>query len=290
MGPQLVPGEHFGAYEIESELGRGGQGVVYRARQRGTERSVALKVFAEIEDDAKRARFAREAVAAARVEHPNIVPVYESGDVGGVPFLAMRLVPGPSLAEILARVGALPPARALAILGDVAAAVDAAHDRDLVHRDIKAANVLLDVDDRAFLSDFGVARLGDMPRLTQRGDWLGTVEYMSPEQAEGRAATARSDLYAFGVLCFEVLTGRPPFVHRQSSAVLVAHVRDRPPAVGTLAPGLPPALDAVFAEVLAKDPAARPRRACRRGDVDRRRGQRPEGKGRSHFRLGRRDR
>ncbi len=258
---QLVPGEHFGAYVIESELGRGGQGVVYRARQRGTERSVALKLFAEIEDETKRARFRREAVAAARVEHANIVPVYESGDVDGVPFLAMRLVPGPSLAEVLARFGALAPPRALGVLTHIAAAVDAAHAQNLIHRDIKPANVLLDVDDTAFLSDFGVARVDDLPRLTQRGDWLGTVEYMSPEQAEGRPATAASDLYAFGVVCFEALTGRPPFVHRQSSAVLIAHVRDRPPPVRGLDPRLPAELDEVFAAVLAKDPARRPRSA-----------------------------
>jgi len=258
MSVVLVPGEQFGRYVIEAELGRGGQAVVYRAHQDGTERAVALKVFDEIEDAAKLARFRREAVAAARVEHPRIVTVYESGDVGGVPFLAMRLVPGPSLAEVLSRFGALPPARALAILRDVAAAVDAAHAHGLVHRDIKPANVLLDLDERAFLSDFGVARLEDLPRLTRRGDWLGTVEYVSPEQAEGRPATPASDLYAFGILAFEVLTGRPPFVHRQQSAVLVAHVRDRPPSVRGVNPALPAGVDAVLARALAKDPDERP--------------------------------
>lgn len=258
MGAHRVPGDRFGAYEIESELGRGGQGVVYRARQRGTERSVALKLFGEFDDEAKRARFSREAVAAARVEHPNIVPVYESGEVEGVPFIAMRLVPGPSLDEVLARVGGLPPARSLAILADVAAAVDAVHAHHLVHRDIKSANVLLDLDDRAFLSDFGVARLDDMPGLTRRGDFLGTVEYMAPEQVEGHAADARSDLYAFGVMAYEVLTGRTPFVHRQPTAVALAHVNEPPPSVAHSGADLPPALDGVFARALAKDPAHRP--------------------------------
>jgi len=185
----LVPGERFGRYVVQAELGRGGQASVYRARQVGTERAVALKVFTQIEDAAALTRFRREAVAAARVEHPRIVTVYESGDVGGVPFIAMRLVPGPSLAEVLSRFGAIAPHRALAIMEDVAEAVDAAHRSGLVHRDIKPANVLLDLDDRAFLSDFGVARMDDLPGLTQHGDWLGTVEYISPEQAAGHPAT-----------------------------------------------------------------------------------------------------
>ena len=195
-------------------------------------------MFDELDDAGKLARFRREAVAAARVDDPRIVTVYESGDVDGVPFIAMRLVPGPSLAELVARFGALPPQRAVMILDDVASAVDAAHEHGLVHRDIKPANVLLDLDDRAYLSDFGVARMDDLPGLTRRGDWLGTVEYISPEQAAGHGATAASDIYAFGVLAFEVLCGRPPFVHRQASAVLLAHVREHAPsaAVGEPAP------------------------------------------------------
>ncbi len=255
---QLVPGEQFGRYVIGAELGRGGQAAVYRARQVATERDVALKVFDELDDADKLARFRREAVAAARVDDPRIVTVYESGDVDGVPFIAMRLVPGPSLAELVARFGALPPARALAILDDVASAVDAAHGHGLVHRDIKPANVLLDLDDRAYLSDFGVARMDDLPGLTRRGDWLGTVEYVSPEQAAGHSATAASDIYAFGVLAFEVLCGRPPFVHRQASAVLVAHVRDQAPSLRSVNPHLPAGIDAAVAPALAKDPAERP--------------------------------
>ena len=255
---QLVPGEQFGHYVIGAELGRGGQAAVYRARQVATERDVALKVFDELDDAGKLARFRREAVAAARVDDPRIVTVYESGDVDGVPFIAMRLVPGPSLAELVARFGALPPARAVAILDDVASAVDAAHGHGLVHRDIKPANVLLDLDDRAYLSDFGVARMDDLPGLTRRGDWLGTVEYVSPEQAAGHSATAASDIYAFGVLAFEVLCGRPPFVHRQASAVLVAHVREDAPSLRSVNPHLPVGIDAALAPALAKDPTERP--------------------------------
>jgi hypothetical protein len=258
---QLVPGERFGHYVIEAELGRGGQAAVYRARQVATDRDVALKVFDELDDPGKLARFRREAVAAARVDDPRIVTVFESGDVDGVPFIAMRLVPGPSLDELVARFGPLPPARALTILDDVASAVDAAHDYGLVHRDIKPANVLLDLDDRAYLSDFGVARMDDLPGLTRRGDWLGTVEYVSPEQAAGHPATAASDIYAFGVLAFEVLGGRPPFTHKQASAVLVAHVREPAPSVRDINPILPAGIDAALAPALAKDPVDRPARA-----------------------------
>jgi len=258
---QLVPGERFGGYVIEADLGRGGQAVVYRARQVATDRDVALKVFDELDDAGKLTRFRREAVAAARVDDPRIVTVYESGDVDGVPFIAMRLVPGPSLDEVVARFGPLPPGRAVAILSDVASAVDAAHEHGLVHRDIKPANVLLDLDDRAYLSDFGVARMDDLPGLTRRGDWLGTVEYVSPEQAAGHQATAASDIYAFGVLAFEVLCGRPPFVHRQASAVLVAHVREPAPSALAINPCLPADIDAVLGSALAKDPDERPLRA-----------------------------
>lgn len=257
----LVPGERFGPYVVEAELGSGGQAAVYRARQVGTERAVALKVFTQVEDAGALARFKREAVAAASVDHPRIVTVYESGDVDGVPFIAMRLVPGPSLADLLSRFGAVTPHRALAILDDVAEAVDAAHRHNVIHRDIKPANVLLDLDERAFLSDFGVARLLDQPGLTRRGDWLGTVEYISPEQAAGHPATQASDIYAFGVLAYEVLCGRPPFVHRQPSAVVLAHVREQPPSVTAANPVLPTALDVPLGRALAKSPEERPRQA-----------------------------
>ncbi|MCC6831120.1 MAG: protein kinase [Thermoleophilia bacterium] len=258
---QLVPGDRFGTYVVESPLGSGGQAAVYRARQVGTERAVALKVFTHVEDAAALARFKREAVAAASVEHPRIVTVYESGDVDGVPFIAMRLVVGLSLGQVVSLDGPIAPHRALAILDDIAEAVDAAHRHNVIHRDIKPANVLLDSEDRAFLTDFGVARLLDQPGMTHRGEWLGTVEYISPEQAAGHAATKASDIYAFGVLAYEVLCGRPPFVHRQPSAVVLAHVRERPPSVTAANPVLPTSLDAPLARALAKDPDARPRQA-----------------------------
>lgn len=258
---QHVPGERFGEYLVQAEIGRGGQAVVYRARHIGTDRDVAVKIFDGLEDERLLVRFQREAVAAARVEHPNIVPIYAAGDVDGVPYIAMRLIRGPSLAEALAREGRLDHRRAIAILGDIAAAVDAAHAAGLVHRDIKPANVLIDDDGRAYLSDFGVARLDDLPGVTRRGDWLGTVEYVAPEQAMGQPATSASDIYSFGVLAFEVITGRPPFVHRQASAVLVAHVQERPPTCASLGIQVPAELDQVFAQALAKVPTERPQTA-----------------------------
>ncbi len=198
---RLVPGEEFGRYRVEAEIGRGGQAVVYRATQLDLDRPVALKVFDEgyLGRNGALERFRREAIAAGRLEHPRLVPVYDAGEVGGRAFMSMRLVTGDSLAERIARSGPLGHAEALAMLDDVADALDFAHARGAVHRDVKPANILLDPDGSAYLSDFGLVRMDDMPGLTRRGDWLGTAEYVSPEQVEGEPATARSDLYGLAV-------------------------------------------------------------------------------------------
>ncbi|WP_217912942.1 serine/threonine-protein kinase [Miltoncostaea marina] len=253
---RLVPGEEFGRYRIEAEIGRGGQAVVYRATQVELDRPVALKVFDEgyLERAGALERFRREAIAAGRLEHPRIVPVYDAGDVEGRAYMSMRLVPGDSLAERIARSGALPPAEAMAVLSDMAEAIDFAHARGTVHRDVKPANILLDPDGTAFLSDFGLVRLDDMPGLTRRGDWLGTAEYVSPEQIEGEGATTCSDIYALAVVAFETLTGRAPFVRREPSAVLLAHVREPVPDASSIATTLPTAVDAVLARGMAKSP------------------------------------
>jgi hypothetical protein len=189
------------------------------------------------------------------------VPVYDAGETEGRAFMSMRLVPGDSLAERIARNGALPPTEALAVLTDIGEAIDFAHARGTVHRDVKTANILLDPEGASYLSDFGLVRLDDMPGLTRRGDWLGTAEYVSPEQVEGEPATPGSDLYSLAVVAFETLTGRPPFVRREPSAVLLAHVRDAVPDASSIAPGLPPAVDEVLARGLAKDPRERPESA-----------------------------
>jgi tRNA A-37 threonylcarbamoyl transferase component Bud32 len=256
---RLVPGEAFGRYRIEAEIGRGGQAVVYRATQVDLDRQVALKVFDDgyLQRSGAAERFRREAIAAGRLEHPRIVPVYDAGEIGGRAYISMRLVPGDTLAERVARTGPLAPAEALAVLSDIAEALDFAHANGTVHRDVKPANILLEPGG-AWLSDFGLVRLDDMPGLTRRGDWLGTPEYVSPEQVEGDPATQSSDVYALAAVAFEALTGRPPFLRREPSAILLAHVRDERPRASEVRPGLPPALDAALARGLAVDPGARP--------------------------------
>jgi len=233
---------------------------VYRATQLDLDRQVALKVFEEgyLERGGALERFRREAIAAGRLEHGRIVPVYDAGEVGGRAFISMRLIPGDSLSERIARTGALPADEAIAVLADMAEAIDFAHARGTVHRDVKPANILLDTDGTAYLSDFGLVRLDDMPGLTRRGDWLGTAEYVSPEQVEGEPATAESDRYSLAVVAFETLTGRAPFVRREASAVLLAQVRDPVPDATSIAPSLPPAVDHVLAAGMSKDPSARP--------------------------------
>jgi serine/threonine-protein kinase len=257
---RLVPGEEFGRYRIEGEIGRGGQAVVYRATQLDLDRPVALKVFEEgyLTRGGALERFRREAIAAGRLEHPRIVPVYDAGEIDGRAFMSMRLIPGDSLAERIARTGALPGPEALGVLSDIADALDFAHAHGTIHRDVKPANILLDPAGASYLSDFGLVRLDNMPGLTRRGDWLGTAEYVSPEQVEGEPATAGSDLYSLAAVAFETLTGRAPFVRREPSAVLLAQVRDPVPDASAIAPALPIAVDAALARGLSKDPAARP--------------------------------
>jgi len=257
---RLVPGEAFGRYRIEAEIGRGGQAVVYRATQVDLDRQVALKVFDEgyLARAGALERFRREAIAAGRLEHPRIVPVYDAGEFEGRAYIAMRLVPGDTLAERIARGGPLAPGEAIAVLSDIAEALDFAHARGTVHRDVKPGNILLEPGGASYLSDFGLVRLDDMPGLTRRGDWLGTAEYVSPEQVEGEQATERSDLYALAAVAFEALTGRPPFVRREASAVLLAHVREPAPDASGANSGLPVAVDEVLARGLAKAPGERP--------------------------------
>lgn len=187
--------------------------------------------------------------------------MYDAGEADGRAFMSMRLIPGDSLAERIARNGPLAPDEALAVLTDIGEAIDFAHARGTVHRDVKTANILLDPDGASYLSDFGLVRLDDMPGLTRRGDWLGTAEYVSPEQVEGEPATPGSDLYSLAVVAFETLTGRPPFVRREPSATLLAHVRDPVPDASAIAHGLPPAVDEALARGLAKDPRERPESA-----------------------------
>jgi len=252
-------GQTLGRYRLEASLGRGGMAEVFRARDERLGRTVAVKVilpsFASEPHFAE--RFLREARLVASLEHPHILPVYDSGDDNGVPYLVMPYLQGGTLVERMAA-GALSPDTALRWIGELAMALDAAHSHGVLHRDVKPANVLLGAGDRALLADFGIAKSGEAAtQLTATGVVIGTPTYMAPELAQGRPASPASDLYALAVLAYEMLTGAPPFSGESALSLLHQHVTTPPPSVRARAT-LPAALDAVFARALAKDPAQRP--------------------------------
>src|SRR3954469_24624657 len=235
-------------------------GVGDRAEHLHLGRTVALKVLApELSRDADfRGRFLRESRMAAALEHPNVVTVYDAGDVEESLFLAMRLVPGEDLAAGLRRGGALAPARALALLGQVADALDTAHAAGLVHRDVKPGNILVD-GERAFLTDFGLTKptQADMTAMTATGVFLGTPDYAAPEQISGSRLDGRADVYALGGVLYECLTGSRPFPRNAQVAVIYAQLHEPPPRPSDVRPGLPPALDGVIECALAKAPSQR---------------------------------
>lgn len=249
-----------GQYEIVREVGRGGMGIVYLARDLKLERDVAIKTLPpQLADNAEiRERFLREARTAAALSHPNIVPIHRADEIDGRVFFVMGFVRGESLAQSLRREGSMPPRRTAEILIDVASALAYAHDHGVIHRDVKAENILLDDDTgRAMVTDFGIARLAEARPLTQTGSVLGTVYYMSPEQVTGEAIDGRSDLYALGVAGFLALSGHFPFESDTPSAVLVAHVTRQAPALRTIAPDVPESLASLVDRCLRKHPADR---------------------------------
>ena len=257
---QLEAGSAFGAYRIEGVLGRGGMGVVYRATQVALERVVALKVLAPelAGDDEFRARFQRESRLLASIDHPNVMPIHEAGELDGTLFLSMRYAQGVDLRELLRIEGRLEPERALTIVDQVAAALDAAHAKGLVHRDVKPANILIErrgEGEHVFLSDFGLTKqIGDPAGdLTKTGEWLGTVDYVAPEQVLSAPLDARADVYALGCVLYASLAGEPPYVRENQYATVFAHVNDPPPLLSDADASLPRALDPVIERALAKE-------------------------------------
>jgi eukaryotic-like serine/threonine-protein kinase len=242
-------------YEIERTLGEGGMARVYRGTDRVLGRTVAIKVLSGkyAGDETFVTRFRREAQAAAGLNHPHVVSVFDTGDDGDRHYIVMEYVEGETLSDLLRREGRLPPERAAAIAADVATALETAHEQGLVHRDVKPGNVMLDREGRVKVMDFGIARAAADDTLTQTGLVLGTASYLSPEQAQGLPVDARSDIYSLGCVLYELLTGRPPFVADTPVSIAYKHVNEEPRPPSELEPSVPPALDAAVMRALAKD-------------------------------------
>ena len=249
MTAAFSPGTTFAGYRVESLLGRGGMGVVYRAWDVSLERPVALKLIAPelAEDERFRTRFLRESRLAASLDHPGVVPIHEAGEHDGQLYLAMRYVEGGDLRTLLEREGTLSPERALGVLGDVAEALDAAHRRGLVHRDVKPANVLLDEDGHAYLTDFGITKRVSAAS-TDTGRMVGTLDYLAPEQIRGDPVDGRTDLYALACVLYQCLSGEPPFRRGTEAETMWAHMQDEPPSLRDY-----PQLDPVLRKALAKE-------------------------------------
>lgn len=258
-GFDVVAGTQIGGYRIEELIGRGGMSRVYRAEQIALGRRVALKILTPglSEQTDYRERFLRESRLAASIDHPNILPIYDAGEASGYLYIAMRLVGGTDLGDVLRREGPLSVARAMALLSQVGGALDAAHARGLVHRDVKPANLLV-AGEHMYLTDFGVAKVGDTARdLTRVGMFVGTIDYASPEQIRNEPLDGRADIYALGCVLYQCLTGRPPFDRPTDHAVLQAHLNELPTPASELRSELPSALDEIFATALAKDRESR---------------------------------
>jgi YVTN family beta-propeller protein len=254
-------GTEIAGYRIEVLAGRGGMSVVYRAEHLRLGRKVALKLLApELSTNEDfRDRFIRESHLAASIDHPNIIPIYDADEADGLLYIAMRYVEGTDLKELLRREGPLDSTRAVNLVSQAARALDAAHVRGLIHRDVKPANILIvpaedeDSADHVYLSDFGlVKRVASESRITGTGQFVGTVEYVAPEQIEGKPVDGRVDVYSLGCVLYECLTGKTPYERDSEVAVMWAHVKEEPPKVTLHRSDLPPAVDDVVAKAMAK--------------------------------------
>ncbi|MFE2325388.1 serine/threonine-protein kinase [Streptomyces sp. NPDC059385] len=259
-------GRQIAGYRIERMIGRGGMAVVYRAKDLRLDRMVALKLIApeRARDETFRRRFTHESRVAAKIDHPHIVPIFEAGETEGVLYIAMRYVSGLDLRGLLDREGPLPVTTALRIAAQVASALDAAHEHDLVHRDVKPANILVaagtdsDHPEHIYLTDFGLTKKAlSLTGFTTAGEFVGTLDYMAPEQITGRPVDGRCDLYSLACVVYESLAGGPPFERDEDVALLWAHQYDQPPPVTERRPDIAPAADEVLGKALAKIPEDR---------------------------------
>ncbi|MFC9582601.1 serine/threonine-protein kinase [Streptomyces yangpuensis] len=264
--PSGLVGKQIAGYKIERMIGRGGMAVVYCARDLRLDRTVAIKLIApeRARDDTFRRRFTHESRVAASIEHPHIVPIFEAGETDGVLYIAMRYVPGLDLRGLLDQEGPLPVPTALRIAAQVASALDAAHDHELVHRDVKPGNILVaagpdrDHPEHIYLTDFGLTKKSlSLSGFTTAGEFVGTLDYMAPEQISGRPVDGRCDLYSLACVVYESLAGGPPFVREEDAALLWAHQYDPPPLLTERRPDIAPAADEVFGKALAKVPEDR---------------------------------
>lgn len=258
----LQPGDMLGGYRIESELGVGGMGHVYLATAPdGGEVALKLVKTDLAQDTVFRKRFQREARIAQSVEHPHVVPVLDTGEQDGIPYLTQRFIRGGTLADMIERDGKVSLDVATRVCREAAGGLDALHAQGLIHRDMKPANILLDDQGVAYITDFGLAKDTQGSLLTRPGQALGSLDYMSPEQIRGEEVTAATDVYSLGCVMWECLLGKPPFADRQGMRVLWAHLQDDPADPSTQSSDVTPAVGKAILGALEKDPAARPQSA-----------------------------
>lgn len=258
----LPPGSVVAGYEVESVVGSGGIGILYRARQVRLDRPVALKVVEPetAHDPVVRERLRREARTVAALDHPNIVPLYEAGEQDGTVFIATRWVDGTELGTLIRRDGPIEPARAARLAAQVASALEVAHEKELIHRDVKPSNLIVTSEDHVYLTDFGLTKRADSASgLTAAAQMLGTVDYVAPEQIEGNEATSRGDVYGLACVLYEMLTGAAPYAGETGGmAKMWAHINAEPPSAREARPEVPRRLDDLILRSLAKAPDTRP--------------------------------
>jgi predicted Ser/Thr protein kinase len=256
--PRLAaPNEPFGEYRLEEQLGKGGMAVVFKAERRGERCALKRPLTAFLEDPEFLERFLREAEIGRTLHHPNIIRIFERGDVAGVPYFTMELIEGETLQALVKRNGAITPRKAAGILAQVAEALDYAHLKGVVHRDLKPSNIMLMRDGIVKVMDYGIARARRFEGLTITGAFLGTPDYVAPETAEGKGSDARSDLYSLGIVFYEMLTGKKPFVGDTPFATLRKHCTEAPTPPSALSPEVPCELEEIVLRLMSKDPAER---------------------------------